>query len=112
MVYGFPIEVCADTMIRAAVDFSKDNSDSMLQKITFIIHPTQAKNSNLFISRLKMFPTKSGPSLPETESAPLPSPRQFNAKRVQTKPPMVTEVAAEVSDKVILRQGGLLDIQV
>ena len=36
-IYGFPIDVCADTLVRAVVEFSKSNKSSDISDINFII---------------------------------------------------------------------------
>ena len=109
-VYGFPIDLCADTMIRAALDFSSDNPDSQLKNVTFIVHPTQAHHSEVFISKLKT-------RLPADKVALLREPQVTLKSSLSASSPGKTKqgslaVPGNVFSKVELRKGGLLDVKV
>ena len=114
-IYDFPIQLCADTMVEAAIDFSTKNPASSLQKITFIFHPTQAQQSSSFVDCLKR-------RIPAEKIYLIPSPqvtsaKQVNGKGTKKKHPLVTgketerKVTDTVFNKVEVRQGGLLDVQ-
>lgn len=107
-IYGFPIDLCADTMIKAAIDFSTRNPNSLLRKITFILHPKQAQQSVPFVNSLKKILPADKIYEPQVTSAP--SLTHVNRKEAGSKSSAaVTDV---VYGKVDLRQGGLLDVQV
>ena len=114
-IYGFPIHLCADTMVEAAIDFSTKNLASSLQKITFIFHPTKAQQSLPFVDSLKRkIPAEKIYSI---ASPQITSPKQVNGKGTEKKHSPVTgketerKVTDAVFNKVEVRQGGLLDVQ-
>ena len=104
-IYGFPIDKCANTMFRATMDYAKAFSDSPLQKVIFIFLPIQARNSTVFISKLKEVLPSDKVQL--TQSIPMHS----IDKPAYVKP-SVQMFDKSVLDKVHLRQGSLLDVQV
>ena len=132
-IYGFPIEKCADKMIQAVIDFSKANPTSSLRDVTLIMLPdlTHAKEASVFIAKVKECLPQEKVQL---ESRPVPSmaTRRYAspAQRVTHQasyvspsadytPPRAREDARStgvveiyVSDKVELRNGGLLDVKV
>ena len=104
-IYGFPIDKCANTMIRATMDYAKAFSDSPLQKVIFIFLPIQARNSTAFISKLKEVLPSDKVQL--TQSIPMHS-----IDKPAYAKPSVQMFDKSVLDKVHLRQGSLLDVQV
>jgi poly [ADP-ribose] polymerase 10/14/15 len=108
-IYGFPIKLCADTMVRAAIDFSRSNHSSSLQKITFIIQPSQAQQCTPFVATLKSrLPADKVFSSAKPQVAAMPLQKQ---SRKQTEKDNLT-IGDSVYGKVEIRQGGILDVQV
>ena len=107
-IYGFPIDKCANTMIRATMDYAKTFSDSPLQKVIFIFLPKQARDSTAFISKLQeVLPNDKVHLTQSTQLTPMHSiDKPANSK------PSVQVFDKSVLGKVHLRQGGLLDIEV
>lgn len=111
-IYGFPIQLCANTMVRAVSDYAKSSASS-LQNITFILFPTQDVHAHVmaFISALKEFlPSETvhvkNESRPEFKEAVVK--HSFTSKSEDC----VSSVTKGVFNKLEIRQGGLLDVKV
>lgn len=111
-IYGFPIELCADTMVRAAIEFSNRKPTSALQKVTFILHPNHAKQAIPFVASLKKYlPADSVYSTSQVSSVPS-RPPVYNRKEAARKPIATSAASAVTCGKVDLQQGGLMDVEV
>lgn len=98
-------------MVKAAIDFSNNNSS--LQKITFILHPTQAQQSIPFITSLKKcLPAGAVHSRSSSQVTSVPSHTLSDRKMSGRKASATSAVTGVTFSKVDLQQGGLLDIQV
>ena len=72
-VYGFPIDVCADTLIQAVIEFSEMHEDSELTDINFVI---LQNNASAFQSAMKKYIRNVASyqsSVVESSSSPLSS---------------------------------------
>ena len=52
-VYGFPIDKCAQCMIKSMIKFSDSDTPSDIENIHFVIHPSKSADIKHFISALK-----------------------------------------------------------
>ena len=49
-IYGFPIDVCANTLVQAVVEFSKNDRDATLSEISFVV---LQDNADVFLKAVK-----------------------------------------------------------
>ena len=117
-VFGFPLEACAETLVRAAADFSKRDSLSNLSEINFVLHtPADAR---VFTSVMQQhFPNAiitgsgsgSGSGSGPTKAPPTRAALEEEVSRGPTDTGTGTS-AATALDCVKLTRGSILDAQV
>lgn len=118
-IFGVPIDKCARNMIKALIDFTQKNPALFLQEITFLLLPDHTKESFAFISELKqVLPSDkvhfSTQHLSDNQESFIRS--SFSASHESyvniSENEAVSSVDVSIFNKVILKQGSLLNVKV
>ena len=130
-IYGFPIKKCASAMIQAVIDFSKANPTSSLRDVAVVLlpDPAHAQEASVFVAKLKeclprgkvQLESRPVPSMATRYASPVHHVAQasyaslsadYTPPRAGKETGSTSVVEKCVSDKVELRKGGLLDVEV
>ena len=115
-VYGFPIDVCADALVRAVVEFSNNNDDSDLCDINFII---LNDNANAFQKAIEQHiqnatvnqPPNAKNSSPMAKRAATPGTKQSRSRR-RTVPSLSQSYQPTILQCIKITKGSILSVQV
>ena len=130
-IFKFPIDICADTLIKAVVDFSKSNP-ALHREINFVLHKDSDAREfqkalkkylpppNIYTQNEKQTPTITTAPRPHAMGLPAPASRVMGLPAVTSSgatAPMQKKrkkklTAPRLSDAIKLNQGSLLDVTV
>ena len=124
-IFKFPIQICADTLIKAVVDFSRDNPafHLPLREINFVLHKDSdaqefhkalqkhLPSQNIIKIQKKTPPIATAPTS-HAMGLPLVTPSGTTADTQSKKKHKKKRTAPSLSDTIKLKRGSLLDVTV
>ena len=112
-VYGFPIDACADALIRAVVEFSENNDDSDLCDINFIILKDNANAFQRAVEQHIQNATINQPQAKAISSATVSSVKHHRSRR-RTLPSIDHSKSYQpaVLQCIKITKGSILSVQV
>ena len=126
-VYGFPIDKCAQCMVKAMIKFTNSDTPSHIRSIHFIIHHSNSADVKHFISAMERNLPANSVSInsgqtphskpwagrPQSTQASMPWTKHATKKRSASNgAAMSLSIPPGVRDCIKLIKGGLLDVQV